>query len=81
MEKKLYVYYYLNGKEIRHDFQFHSPWAAVFKARAIYEEHGIPTHVMDEETGELIAIFSPTQAWVSEEQNQFIKTIALQPLE
>jgi hypothetical protein len=52
------VNYYLNGKMKTFEHIFNTMWVAAIKARAIYEEHGIPADVVDMTTGEVVAIFS-----------------------
>lgn len=52
------VNYYLNDKMNTFDYNFSTAWVAAIKARAIYEEHGIPSDVVDMTTGEVMAIFS-----------------------
>lgn len=52
------VNYYLNGVKCACQFHFDSLFGAIYKARAIYTEHGAPTDVMDLSTGEVHAIFN-----------------------
>ena len=59
------VYYYLNGKQNSVDFIFTTVKGAIYKAHAIYTEHGINTDVMDLETGEIMAIFSNKECYLA----------------
>lgn len=74
------VNYYINKLPYRYEFNFNSLWGAIFKARAIYEEHGLATDVMDRQTGEIVAIFEPNNTWISEEFDTEIRKLALQAL-
>lgn len=74
------VNYYINKLPYRYEFNFNSLWGAIFKARAIHEEHGLATDVMDRQTGEIVAIFEPNNTWISEEFDTEIRKLALQAL-
>lgn len=75
------VTYYINKQPNRYGYRFRSLWAATFKARAIFEEHGLATDVMNTMTGEILAIFEPGHTWVNEDLETDIRTMALQNLE
>lgn len=61
------VYYIINKVRKVYDFDFHTIVGATYKARQIFEAYGFPTEVMDKNTGELHAIFSPAEIYLSEE--------------
>lgn len=54
---RYYVTYYKDNIPCRYEFEFRSQFAAVFKARAIRDEHGIPTEVTQAATGWIVARF------------------------
>ena len=60
------VYYYMNKQPHRYTFVFETLWGAIFKARCLFEEHGFPTDVMRDGTGEIVAIFEPGNNWIAE---------------
>jgi hypothetical protein len=61
------VYYIINNVRKVYDFDFNTIIGATYKARKIFEEHGFTAEVMDKNTGELHAIFSPAEIYLSEE--------------
>lgn len=67
MKPKLIVCYYINRIPRKVQFIFNTYFAAIYKARAIFEQNGLATDVMDCNTGEIIAIFEPGNIWISEE--------------
>ena len=75
-----YIHYYLNNQSHRYEYAFNSLWAAIFKARAIFEEHGIDTDVMHAMTGEVLAIFQPNHVEVNDDLEVDIQVLALTPL-
>lgn len=75
------VTYYMGKNPYHYNYLFKSLWAATFKARAIFEEHGFSTDVMNITTGEVLAIFQPGNNWVNEDLETDIHSIALQALE
>lgn len=60
------VNYYLNDKMYTVERTFSTAWVATYKARAIYDEHGIPTDVVDMTTGEVIAIFAANNCYLAD---------------
>lgn len=74
------VFYYMNGSSHQYAFIFESLWAATFKARAIFEEHGFATDVMNAETGEILAIFGGDTCWTAESVSPDVCHLATQPL-
>ena len=60
------VNYYLNGNMNTVGRIFSSAWVATYKARAIYDEHDIPTDVVDMTTGEVIAIFAANNCYLAD---------------
>lgn len=74
------VNYYINRLPHRYDFNFNSLWGATFKARAIFEEFGLATDVMDNNTGEILVIFEPNNIWISDDASDDAKLLVLQAL-
>lgn len=60
------VNYYLNGKHLTYNFEFHTIAGAIYKACAIFTEHGICSDVMDTTTGEILAIFSYDDIYIAQ---------------
>lgn len=75
------VTYYISNKPHHYEFIFQSLWGAMFKARAIYEEHGIATDVMNTHTGEILAIFEPNKVWTNSDLETDIQILAHKSLE
>lgn len=75
------ICYYLNYTPTRYMYVFQSLWAAVFKARMIYEEHGISADVRDCTTGEVLAIFDPDSVWTADGLPDEVEHCAKAPLE
>lgn len=75
-----YVYYYINSKRFRYEFEFQSLWAAIFKARAIFEEHGLAADVMNSKTGEILAIFDFNHIEINNDLEIDLQILALNPL-
>lgn len=73
------VTYYINNKPHHYNFVFNSLWGAMFKARAIYEEHGFVADVMNAHTGEILAIFEPN-VWTSDDLETDLQALAHNPL-
>ena len=67
MKPKLIVCYYINRIPHKVQFVFNSYFAAIYKARAIFEQNKLATDVMDCNTGEIIAIFEPGNIWIHDE--------------
>ena len=65
--KQYAVNYYIDHKSYNFGMVFETAFGAVYTARSIYDRHGLPTDVMDCETGEIIAIFDEWMKWVSNE--------------
>lgn len=76
-----YVTYYINKQPHRYEFAFKSLWAAIFKARAILEQHGLATDVMQAGTGEILAVFEPDHTEINTDLEIDLQVLALQPLE
>lgn len=74
------VTYYINKMPHHYGFTFNSLWAAIFKARSIFEEHGFATDVMQERTGEILAVFEPNNTWVDNDLEVDLQALALTPL-
>ncbi len=79
MLEKYYVYYYVNNMQYRFEFCFESLFAAVYKARAIYDSYGYATDVVDGNTGEILAMFSIENIWVCDDCDDSIKLFTLLP--
>ena len=75
------VTYYIDKQPHSYDFTFNSLWGAMFKARAIFEEHGLATDVMNTHTGEILAIFEPNNIWIDSDLEVDLHILALRPLE
>lgn len=75
------VTYYIDKQPHSYDFIFNSLWGAMFKARAIFEEHGLATDVMNTHTGEILAIFEPNNIWIDSDLEVDLHILALRPLE
>lgn len=75
------VTYYIDKKPHSYDFAFNSLWGAMFKARAIFEEHGLATDVMNTHTGEILAIFEPNNIWINSDLEVDLHILALRSLE
>ena len=73
--------YYINGKTNHYEFIFQSLWGAIFKARAIFEEHGIPTDVTSTLTGEVFATFNTTEIWTDPDLEVDLQVLAHKTLE
>lgn len=73
------VTYYISNKPHHYEFIFQSLWGAMFKARAIYEEHGFATDVTNTHTGEVLAIFEPN-VWTSNDLEVDLQVLAHTPL-
>lgn len=73
------VTYYISNKPHHYEFIFQSLWGAMFKARAIYEEHGLVTDVTNTHTGEVLAIFEPN-VWTSNDLEVDLQVLAHTPL-
>ena len=73
------VTYYINNKPHHYEFIFQSLWGAMFKARAIYEEHGLAIDVTNTHTGEVLAIFEPN-VWTSNDLEVDLQVLAHTPL-
>lgn len=66
----------------KYNFHFDSLWAAVFKARAICEEHWAATDVIDSNTGVVLVSFNRCGGYyVDEELPEDIKKLASLPIE
>lgn len=76
-----HVCYYLNKQPHDYNYNFKSLWAAIFKARAIFEEHGIATDVMQEGTGEILAVFEPGHTEINADLETDLQILALKVLE
>lgn len=76
-----YVTYYINKQPRRYEFAFQSLWAAIFKARAIFEQHGLATDVMQAVTGEILAIFEPGHTEINADLETDLQVLALKVLE
>lgn len=75
------VTYYISDKVHHYEFIFQSLWGAIFKARAIFEEHGIPTDVTSTLTGEVFVTFSTTEIWTAPDLEVDLQVLAHKPLE
>ena len=75
------VYYYINRQPHPYNYNFKSIWAAIFKARAIFEEHGTPSDVMNTATGEILAIFEPGNTYIDEDLETDLQVLAITALE
>lgn len=75
-----YVTYYINKQPHRYEFAFQSLWAAIFKARAILEQHGMATDVMQANTGEILAIFEHDYTEINVDLDFDLQVLALKPL-
>ena len=75
------VTYYIDKQPHPYGFIFNSLWGATFKARAIFEQHGLATDVMNTMTGEIIAIFEPGNTWVDPDLETDIQVLALKSLD
>ena len=71
------VHYYLNGECLTYNIEFNTIASAFYKARAIYTEHGIGSDVMDKDTGEILAIFSRKEFYIS---HDLMEKICICPL-
>ena len=65
--KTFEVIYYINRMPHDFGFIFESANAAIYTARSILERNGLAADVMDCQTGEIIAIFEPNNAYVANE--------------
>ena len=74
------VNYYFDNHGYQFGYYFHSLWAATFKARAIFEEHGFATDVMVASTGEVLVTFDKNETWVDDDLETDIHSLALQEL-
>lgn len=70
------ITYYINNCSHQYNFVFQSLWGAIFKARAIFEEHGIHTEVTNNTTGELLAIFDSTDTWTDSDLEVDLQALA-----
>lgn len=75
------VTYYIDKFPYHYEFIFNSLWGAMFKARAIFEEHGIATDVMNTHTGEILATFEPNKVWTNNDLETDIQILAHKSLE
>ncbi len=75
------VTYYIDKQPHPYGFIFNSLWGATFKARAIFEQHGLATDIMNTMTGEIIAIFEPGNTWVDPDLETDIQVLALKSLD
>lgn len=75
-----YVYYYIDNQPHRYEYAFQSLWSAIFKARAIFEEHGIATDVMQAITGEILATFEFGSIEINKNLEINLQILALNPL-
>ena len=75
------VTYYINKIPHHYEFIFNSLWGAMFKARSIFEEHGIATDVINTHTGEILAIFEPNKVWVDNDLEVDIQILARKSLD
>lgn len=75
------IHYYINRQPRPYEYAFKSLWAAIFKARAIFEEHGIAADVMNTVTGEIIAIFEPGNTYIDSDLETDLQVLALTALE
>lgn len=75
------VTYYIDKFSYRYEFIFNTLWGAIFKARAIFEEHGIATDVMNMHTGEILATFEPNKVWVNDDLEVDIQLLARKSLD
>ena len=62
-----HVNYFLNGERLTYNFNFHTAIGAIYKAMAIFTEHGIQSDVMDTTTGEIIAIFTHEDIYIAQD--------------
>lgn len=76
-----HIYYYLNGRRLRYEWDFSSLWAAVFKARALYEIHGVDTEVISKLDGEIMAYFSYVKTYASDACPIVVQKLVYTPLE
>lgn len=74
------VTYYINKMPHHYCFLFDSLWAAIFKARSIFEEHGFATDIMRLYTGEILAVFEPNNTWIDNDLEVDLQVLALTPL-
>lgn len=66
----------------KYNFHFNSLWAAVFKARAICEEHWADVDVIDGNTGVVLVSFNRAGGYyVDEDLPEDIKKLASLPIE
>ena len=65
--KTFEVTYYIDRLPHDFGFTFESADAAIYTARSILERHGLAADVMDCQTGEIIAIFEPNNAYIANE--------------
>lgn len=75
------VTYYLNKIPHSYNFCFNTLWGAIFKARTIFEEHGLFTDVVNTRTGEILAIFSATDVWTDNDLEIDLQVLAHKSLE
>ena len=75
------VNYCIDNQYYHYDFLFQTLWGAMFKARSIFEEHGIATDVMNTHTGETLAIFGLNKVWVNNDLETDIQILARKPLD
>lgn len=75
------VTYYIDKLPHHYGFVFNTLWSAIFKARAIFEEHGLATDVMNTYTGEILAIFEPNKAWTDSDLETDLQILAYKTLE
>lgn len=75
------VTYYIDKQPHFYGFIFNSLWGAMFKARAIFEQHGLATDIMNTTTGEILAIFEPGKTWVDPDLETDIQVLALKSLD
>ena len=74
------VCYYMNKIPKRYDFIFTTAFGAIFTARSIFERFGLATDVMDNHTGEIIAIFEPDNIYVSSEIDDLSRVVGEMPV-
>ena len=70
------INYYVDNHAHTYGYNFKSLWGAIFKARAIFEEHGIHTEVTSTVTGELLAIFNLTDTWTDSDLEVDLQILA-----
>lgn len=77
----MYYIYYEGFHRV--DYTFNSLWAATFKARAIFEEHGFSADVIDANTGEVLISFweDGSRTLSSSIEDESVWNLVLTPLE